>query len=262
MMKNTSALDVSDFRFTGSSVYMCLVMNKQQCVSSHPVLTFTPQQVVYHSVEESVVLHCTDFNDDQPPVWIKEAVKGTSNSTVVGHDYSLVFSSLTLNHSGVYTCEKSDNFNIHLLFVCPKFGPPAVVFFSEGEDVTLRCRHTEDLLNSWFIKSNQTEGRVVNVNLLMPDEGSRIRLSYPSPDISLVLSNVTPEDTGEYWCAVMDRDNRLYVNIQIPSGAQRAVWDLLHSLYSEVFAALRPAADALCGCRRRKTRTGEQFSAV
>ncbi|XP_051255075.1 uncharacterized protein LOC127362868 [Dicentrarchus labrax] len=115
VVKTTSALRLSNFTFTTFQWYMCLVMNQQQCVSSHPVQVSVPPEIIYHSVEETAVLQCnvTDFSDDQPPVWMKrnftkssDTGQGQLNKTVsyvdeeVGRNYSLVISSLTLNHSG------------------------------------------------------------------------------------------------------------------------------------------------------------------
>ncbi|XP_051253288.1 uncharacterized protein LOC127362059 [Dicentrarchus labrax] len=77
VVKTTSALRLSNFTLTTFQWYICLVMNQQQCVSSHPVELDLHTEFIYHSVEETAVLQCnvTDFSDDQPPVWMKWNLK-------------------------------------------------------------------------------------------------------------------------------------------------------------------------------------------
>uniref|UniRef100_A0A8C4H0X9 Ig-like domain-containing protein n=1 Tax=Dicentrarchus labrax TaxID=13489 RepID=A0A8C4H0X9_DICLA len=184
-----TSLHLSNFMPTTFQQYICLVMNQQQCVSSHPVQVRLQEELMYHSVEETAVLQCnvTDFGDDQPPVWKKWNLKRSSDTDpgqqYLGQNNSLVFSSLTLNHSGVFYCSKTlVTVRAYWLVVCPKFAPPAVELFSEGDDVTLRCRNWEEgMWYLWFMK----------------------RMNIFSLNGSLVISNVSLEDTGEYWCALI-----------------------------------------------------------
>ena len=266
VMKNTSALVVSDYKFTASSMYTCLVMNKKQCVSSHPVEIKIYPNIFFHSVGERAVLDCSDLGDDQPPVWKKYNTEdfflSRTNYTVLGQNDSLVFPSLTFNDSGFYMCKHSFKMKIHFLGVCPNIDPPAVAFFSEGEEVTLRCSQTGDFEIIWLMKSNQTKGRTVNVNQQKPDEGSRIKISHP--DKSLVLSNVSLEDTGEYWCTAMDRDVQCVSTTKIllvhrePCGICSIVYTVRCSLLSGLLLTLCVAVVAVT----RRTRRGEQFTAV
>ncbi|KAL7405609.1 hypothetical protein ABVT39_004136 [Epinephelus coioides] len=197
LVENTSALRVFNFTTTAITEFICLVMNQQQCVRNTIRLRLQPE-TIYHSVEETAVLPCTftDFSDDQPPQWLSNSPGFTMSS--VPQNHSLVLSSLMLNQSGFYSCETSVRKKTYQLLVCPKFGPPAVELFSEGENVTLRCR---DVVAGkkpyWFFKSNQTEGRIVYVRDL--------RMSTVSWywNGSLVISNISLKDTGEYWCAVL-----------------------------------------------------------
>uniref|UniRef100_A0A8C4GK57 Ig-like domain-containing protein n=1 Tax=Dicentrarchus labrax TaxID=13489 RepID=A0A8C4GK57_DICLA len=225
VVKTTSALRLSNFTLTTFQRYICLVMNQQQCVRSHPVLLKLQAEIIYYSVEETAVLQCNipDFSDDQPPVWKKwnrkrssDTDPGQQNQTVplvdqeFGQNDSLVISSLTLNHTGLYYCEIYVIWQMHWLLVCPKFGPPAVELFSEGDDVTLRCRNWEKgMVPLWFMKSNQTGGRIFNTYNMRSDLR---RMNIFSLNGSLVISNVSLEDTGEYWCAVLDPDQQC-VNI-------------------------------------------------
>uniref|UniRef100_A0A8D0A392 Ig-like domain-containing protein n=1 Tax=Sander lucioperca TaxID=283035 RepID=A0A8D0A392_SANLU len=92
--------------------------------------------------------------------------------------------------------------NIICWWCVPKFGPPAVELFSEGEEVTLRCRDwRKGRGHGWFIKSNRTEGRIFSVE----SDQRMSRVSWYDNG-SLVISNISVGDTGEYWCVVFDND--------------------------------------------------------
>ncbi|XP_078100787.1 uncharacterized protein LOC144513558 [Sander vitreus] len=105
VVTDTSALRVSNITATDFTRYNCLVMNQQQCVSSYAVELILPHEVIYGSVGETAVLPCTitDSTDEQPPRWSTwfSSDLGLLNQTVpsVDQNYSLVFSSLMLNHS-------------------------------------------------------------------------------------------------------------------------------------------------------------------
>ena len=183
-------------------------MDQQQCVSSQPVTHDLDAEYVYRSVDETTVLPCTVANstDDLPPRWFNlnsDIDLGQENHTVpsVDKNFSLVFSSLTLNHTSMYYCETSMRMQIYGLLVCPKFGPPAVEFFSEGEDVTLACKDREKGVKHFsFAMSNQKEGYIFCVF----SDLSRLYLD-PS-NRSLVISNVSLKDAGEYLCVVLGAD--------------------------------------------------------
>ncbi|XP_035854277.1 immunoglobulin superfamily member 10-like [Sander lucioperca] len=219
VVTNTSALRVSNVTATDFTDYRCLVMNQQQCVSSNTVELRQQSEIIYRSVGETAVLPCTiaDSTDEQPPRWFNRFSTdlGQLNQTVpsVDQNYLLVFSSLMLNHSGRYYCEASMREQHYYLYVCPKFGPPAVELFSEGEEVTLRCRDwREDREHYWFIKSNRTEGRIFSVE-------SNQRMSRVSRynNGSLVISNISVGDAGEYWCAVIGQYDDAYNDYQCVS---------------------------------------------
>ncbi|XP_035859033.1 uncharacterized protein LOC118495435 [Sander lucioperca] len=170
VVTNTSALHVSNVTKTDFTEYNCLVMKQQQCVSSYIVWLILQSEVIYRSVGETAALSCTiaDSTDEQSPRWFNRFSTDLEllNQTVpsVDQNYSLVFSSLMLNHSGWYYCKASMIFQDYYLVVCPKFGPPAVELFSEGEEVTLRCRDwRKGGGHVWFIKSHRTEGRIFSV---------------------------------------------------------------------------------------------------
>ncbi|KAI3376869.1 hypothetical protein L3Q82_000124 [Scortum barcoo] len=157
-VKNTSLLHVSNFSTTVNTLYTCLLMTQQKCVSSYHILLFPVPEIIYHLIEESAELQCnvTDFNDDQPPLW-KKSDSESNSYNVVGRNYSLSFPSLTLNHSGWYICQTSESKQTFWLVVCPTFGPPVVELFSEGDEVTLRCRDVGEYLFDTFGSSSQTK---------------------------------------------------------------------------------------------------------
>ncbi|KAI9521959.1 hypothetical protein NQZ68_041598 [Dissostichus eleginoides] len=208
VVKKTSALRISNISTTDLNLYNCLVMNQQQCVSSHPEQFLLNTEWMYRSVEDTVVLQCpvTDLSEENPPYWTTtfyngDQVKQNFTGSLGDQNYSLVLTSVTLNHTGVYSCKTFHTVKTYELFVCPKFPPPAVELFSEGEEVTLRCKDWEKGQSPlWFFKSNRTKGRTFIVN-------PKLNQSYVRkyPDGSLGISNLSLQDTGEYWCAVADR---------------------------------------------------------
>ncbi|KAL7401460.1 hypothetical protein ABVT39_028373 [Epinephelus coioides] len=265
--KNSSDLRVFNFTTTLKREFTCLLMNQQQCVSSERVELYLLYEAIYGSVGETAVLPCTvtDLSDDQPPRWINVTsnteLNSTTNQTVpsVDQNYSLVFSSLTLNHTGLYDCKTSLRVKRYFLLVCPKFGPPAVELFSEGEEVTLQCK---DWGNSWwpvwFIKSNQTEGRIVTID--MSQTMSRVSIGS---DGSLVISNVSLKDTGEYWCAFREKNDQCVSSVKTvlmyrdPFGIHSTFFTVRCSVLSGLLVMLCVVVVAV----NQRSRRGEQLSA-
>uniref|UniRef100_A0A671VDZ0 Ig-like domain-containing protein n=1 Tax=Sparus aurata TaxID=8175 RepID=A0A671VDZ0_SPAAU len=119
-VKTSSGLRIYNLTLSRFKYYNCLVMNQQQCVSSHPVELKLPGEGILHTVGETAVLQCraAEFTDDQPPLWKK--YNGNDSFSEVGKNYSLVFSSLQLNHSGLYHCVIYNHVQRYHLVVCPK----------------------------------------------------------------------------------------------------------------------------------------------
>ncbi|KAL7386178.1 hypothetical protein ABVT39_004875 [Epinephelus coioides] len=264
-LQNASALRVSNFTTTADiTMFTCLVMNQQQCVSSQPVLLLPRPKIIYHTVEDAAVLPCTvaDSTDDRPPHWFdlhQRNDPGQQNRTLtpVDQNYSLLFSSLMFNHSGVYCCQTSMTMQTYLLLVCPRFGPPALELFSGGENVTLRCRDFEEgVEHFWFIKSNQTEDKTVSLTSLV----SMSTVSW-FPNGSLVISNVSMEHTGEYWCAVMNQNeqcvstSKTVLKYRDPYGIYSTFYVVRCSVLSVLLVMLCVTVITV----NRRTRTGEQL---
>uniref|UniRef100_A0A671UGP4 Ig-like domain-containing protein n=1 Tax=Sparus aurata TaxID=8175 RepID=A0A671UGP4_SPAAU len=110
---------------------------------------------------------------------------------------------------------------------------PKTTLFSEGDNVTFRCRGWEEgRRHRWFIKSNQTEGRLLLEYDLASDSDLESRLNISEDDGLLILSNVSLEDTGEYWCAVIGPDaqcvssSRTVLKSREPSGMDFTLYTL------------------------------------
>ncbi|XP_063732984.1 uncharacterized protein LOC134860067 [Eleginops maclovinus] len=246
VVKNTSDLLISNISTMVFTLYTCLVMDQQQCVSSHPVQLLLNTEGVYRSVEDTAVLQCpvTDFSDGKPPYWKTDFFNidnGQNNYTMVVMDqnYSLVLTSLMLNHSGRYSCNTRTTLKSYLLVVCPKFAPPAEELFSGGEEVTLRCKNSEKgLRHLWFFKSNRTKGRTFSVDSYL------IKNMRSYTDLNLVIPNVSLQDTGEYWCAVLDPylqcmfSTKTLLKYRDPFGVHSTFYAVRWSAFSVLLLAL------------------------
>lgn len=112
---------------------------------------------------------------------------------------SLVIPSLTLDHSGYYECCTEYGKAVKL-FVCLE-SEALTEFFSEGEKVILSSNYDLNEGNQvvWFRHTAQHHGVILasSVYTKLPDDmEGRVQLS--SPYNTLVLSNLYPQDSGEY----------------------------------------------------------------
>lgn len=251
-VKNTSVLHVSNVTFY--TLYICLVMNQRQCVSSYSAHLFKLPQLIYHAVGEPAVLHCA-FAGSVPVWWKLENY--SNNDLEVGRNHSLVFPLLTLNDSGWYGCGGPNINERYLLVVCPKFGPPALEVFSEGDNVTLRCARWISWARCvWFRKSIETGGKVVHINETQASTTNQ-------PNNSIVLINTSAQDAGEYMCAVLDSHQRC-----LSSSTTLLIYREPFGVYSTFYRvrwmllSLMLMLCAVVVCVMQKTRRGEQLHAA
>uniref|UniRef100_A0A667ZIJ7 Ig-like domain-containing protein n=1 Tax=Myripristis murdjan TaxID=586833 RepID=A0A667ZIJ7_9TELE len=240
VVKDHSSLHFTNYRDQWTYLYSCLVMDKQQCISSHPVEVTFQMEIIYHRVGDSAVLQCanSDFSDEQkcwdttsgtmpmlcqniPELFSNVTDRGeaqtTSQDIKVNQNFSLVFPPLTLKHTSDYTCSSISALHaVYFLVVCPDFAPADVQLYSKGDEITLRCDHDhgDNILVLWFRKKDQVEGPVYAsdpsfaANNLMQDKGFEGRVKMSFPDKSLIISDVSLEDGGEYWCAAVNRTGK------------------------------------------------------
>ncbi|KAI4794146.1 hypothetical protein KUCAC02_032255 [Chaenocephalus aceratus] len=128
---NTSALRISNISTTVSRRFSCLLMDRQQCVSSHSAQFLLTTERIFRSVGDTAVLRCpvTDFSEDKPPYWTTDFLnsdQGQLNRSVgvVDRRYSLVLTSVTLDHSAMYSCKTFTTVKTYMLVVCPTSPPP------------------------------------------------------------------------------------------------------------------------------------------
>ena len=124
-------------------------------------------------------------------------------------NYSLVIPSLKLNHSGWYSCNTDVTAVSYLLLVCPE-STSLTVFFSEGSEVRLSC--DPDSLDAyyvlWFRNTDEhvlmDSGYNIDITIRNVDQRYNVSLNFTS----LTISNLSQEDSGEYWCVrYTGRDN-------------------------------------------------------
>uniref|UniRef100_A0A668RBC8 Ig-like domain-containing protein n=1 Tax=Oreochromis aureus TaxID=47969 RepID=A0A668RBC8_OREAU len=200
----------------------------QSCVSTYSVHLTKQTKLRYASEGDTAVLECpfTDPTHDQPPVWWKEA----NTDQEMGRNFSLVLPSLTLNDSGIYFCVGETVKHAYWLFVCPKFGPPAVKVFSEGDEVTMRCSGNWKTSTSafWLMK-------------------------ITCSDESLIISNVSLEDAGEYVCVGLESELKCVSAEKFVLIHREVRWILL--------SGLQVMLCVVVVCVIQKTRRGERLSA-
>uniref|UniRef100_A0AAY5K2F9 Ig-like domain-containing protein n=1 Tax=Esox lucius TaxID=8010 RepID=A0AAY5K2F9_ESOLU len=123
------------------------------------------------------------------------------------------------------TLVSTSDLDSRLLMVFPR-SEPLTEFFSEGEEVVLTCNSELSDQVGWFRNTSQGAD-VIRHSLLLPEDlvgrkpqvligripedlFGRIpkyligRINVSLPNSSLVISNLKLEDSGEYWCCVLD----------------------------------------------------------
>ncbi|KAM9804495.1 uncharacterized protein ACB057_006354 [Neosynchiropus ocellatus] len=222
-VKNRSSLRVTVDRSSYGIIYYCLEKNHQRCDVLRQFNIHLPVELIHRSVGESLELGCSGSSGRQPHLWRMD------NSGMAGesHNNTLMFPSLTSSHSGLYVCKQDHVYRRYVyLYVCPEADPPAAAFFTRGENMTLQCGDRTRLgLVYWFMRSSRTVGRVSRVRNDQPDQ-------VCLPDTTLVITNVSTGDSGEFWCVIMrDRQcvftSRVLVTISEPEVVHHLVMYVL-----------------------------------
>ncbi|KAL1005315.1 hypothetical protein UPYG_G00057540, partial [Umbra pygmaea] len=207
-----------------SMIYQCALMEEQVCVSYQYFNLYIKRQYVVVSEGEEAVLSC--FNQDDPHgtetwwdnryytlKWDPSSLSRTEKQIYVTDgrttgNYSLVFTTLMINHTGWYSCWNDINtpftINVYYLLVFLK-SDLLTEFFSEGEQVVLRCNSdiTEYDRVVWFRRTAEGEHVFLDTDYELAHlEYLYYRINASHPGSFMVLSNLTLKDTGEYWCGI------------------------------------------------------------
>uniref|UniRef100_A0A667Y1D5 Ig-like domain-containing protein n=1 Tax=Myripristis murdjan TaxID=586833 RepID=A0A667Y1D5_9TELE len=163
---------------------------------------------------------------------------------------------------------------IYFLVVCPDSAPADVQLFSKGDEVTLRCNHNhgDKMWVLWFRKKDQVEGPVYvpypldSTDALMQDKGFGGRVKMSFPDKSLIISNVSLEDRGEYWCAAVNMTSKLLCESATKTLlVHRDPFGIYSTFYLVWSLVLSGALLVLCAAVVTvilKTRRGQQLSII
>ncbi|XP_053727713.1 uncharacterized protein LOC128763025 [Synchiropus splendidus] len=191
LVKNTSLFLTANRQSSGNTYY-CLQRQQLSCDLRSRFALIVPSESIVRSVGESLELNCSDDSRNPTQEW---KMYNQLWSEGVSLNYTLMFPSLTLDHTGLYTCKAGASAEEkYQLFVCPEPEPLAVELFT-GRDLTLPCGNWTGYIR-WFMRSNRTKGRVFNV------EEYRVPDKIYHSSSGLVIRNISLEDTGEFWCVI------------------------------------------------------------
>ncbi|XP_036374685.1 obscurin isoform X3 [Megalops cyprinoides] len=177
-------------------------------------VTFT-QGLQNQEAEEggSVTLRCELSKPGAPVEWSKDAellkagdkYEMKQEETVI----QLVIHNLEENDSGKYTCKSKDDQSVAELFV--KALP--VVFTQElqsqeaeeGGSVTLRCELSKPGAAVEWRKGAE-----------VLKSGDKYEMKQKESTVELKISNLTPEDSGDYSCITGDKQSSAHVKVNAP----------------------------------------------
>ncbi|XP_041960323.1 uncharacterized protein LOC121718939 [Alosa sapidissima] len=270
---NTSQVTLAGLR-ESPSVFCCAVWRGAQCQSYSYRDVSTLPKYVFAYEEENVTLPCILKGELPRKVhWVfhNGSVQSSINQTqpqevmymLNGNqtdNYSLIIPSVSLQHSGRYTCVEHDSTTeMGFLFVCMKFSLLDVVF-SHGESVLLDI--TEHLNESfipyhsiqWY-RQKVFQPQVLIVDFhntyktkLVPlpeDLRGRVTVSNLLSNSTLTISNLTAEDSGLYTWRVYGRKGTLGNEIYFCfEGTFRLVYRDPFGVHSPFYRAYAP----LMGC--------------
>lgn len=221
--------DVIQVQDKGFSLYIsepdqnfyCLVMERGQC--KHFKYIQLPEsnkpeiQSVYFTVGEKAVLPCiSEHLNEQQKHWLTPdgEVNATNPlslmfiSNITGsRDNSLVIPSITLSHSGKYTCFSQLVVAEYYITLCSELVSTNVQM-NNGGKVILNCTWTKDETVNilWYRQRYPIEIELIydseDPSIDLPDD--IIDRTYISnSNASLIINDLNENDSGTYWCVVL-----------------------------------------------------------
>lgn len=228
---NGSSLHISSTALKFSKNFYCMLLEGDNCLSYQkmqlPLINEPDVRTVLRLTGEEVMFSCSSeytipellFWDT--PLGIIDWESGTATNKMPERDdpdsihktykfdkdnYAFVIPLLSEEHSGQYKCFSPLPVKEYSLTVCPTI-EPITTSFIHGDKAVLICN--PGLQELYRVQWYRRRGPEMDELLLdtkdpqVPEE-MRGRVTMSKLDFSLSLSNLSVEDQGEYFCAVLD----------------------------------------------------------
>ncbi|XP_031433467.1 uncharacterized protein igsf9a isoform X2 [Clupea harengus] len=211
-LTGNSALSVGALRLEDQGRYECRILPLEQTdketrngswtllsVYAPPIFTETSPPVVEALLGRPITLRCVVRGNPPPRVtWAKNGVLLKQNNTEVRNG-TVSFRSVTTEAAGEYKCQASNSEgNVSLVIQLKVKGPPVIrippkdLVLNISQKAQLQCQAEADPPNMTYVWQRQGE----NVHHIQSLK-SRVKVLV---DGTLLISRVTPEDSGNYTC--------------------------------------------------------------
>ncbi|XP_028830733.1 protein turtle homolog A isoform X2 [Denticeps clupeoides] len=206
------ALRVEGLLLQDGGLYECRILPLEQSkedahngswtilsVTAPPVFSETPPLVQEVLLGKLLRLRCVATGNPQPAItWVKDGVVFAQNNVEV-QSGTLTFASVTRATAGQYRCHASNTEgNVTHVMQLKVKGPPVIIIpprdlvLNISQNAQLQCQAEADPPNMTYVW--QKEGEVVyHIQSLK----SRVKVLV---DGTLLISQVIPEDSGNYTC--------------------------------------------------------------
>ncbi|XP_073686216.1 protein turtle homolog A isoform X2 [Garra rufa] len=169
-------------------------------VTAPPVFTETSPPEVEVFVGRSVTLKCSALGNPRPTItWSKDGRPTNPQNKVKITNGSVSFHAVSRETSGQYQCHASNTEgNVTHLIKLKVIGPPVIVIpptdtiLNISQDAKLKCQAEADPPNMTYVWQKQGED-IYHIESLK----SRVKVIV---DGTLLISRLTPEDSGNYTC--------------------------------------------------------------